>query len=339
MQIISTAYNNIFNNNYKFGTNNQAVVYKNLGNDFVNNNDYKSAIESYKKSISLDNTYADAYYNLAKAYYHTEKFEQAKITYENLVKLIPDNVEYRANLASCYLKTGDIKNARIQVEKALLLDKNYDPVHRILKEIELENMRRFSDKLAQTKIYAQEKENIANALKLVKTYYPKEVIDKVADVRVMFDTTEKMQGYSNIAQYENYNNRIVISNEYLWAAPEVVAAYLVHEIIHASDRDAYTSIKEEQDAYEESVKYWGKFNNGVKDPELDYAYDLYKQEPSLLAQRVRQIYKSRDNQIAEFSPNHGIEPWGLKFWLQKIKDFLFEIFLIPSKSKKLAVIA
>ena len=339
MQILSPEFSSFKYKSYKFGTNNQAVVYKNLGNDFVNNNDYKSAIESYKKSISLDNTYVDAYYNLAKTYYHLGYFEQSKAVYEKLIKFVPDNVEYRTNLANCYLKTKDIKNARLQVEKGLLLDNKYDPIHRVMKEIELENMRNFSDKLAQTKIFAQEKENIANALKLVKSYYPKEIIEKVADVIVTFDTTEKMQGYSNIAQYENYNNRIVISNEYLWAAPEVVAAYLVHEIIHAKDKDAYTSIKEEQDAYEESVKYWAKYNNGIKDPELDYACDLYKQEPSLLAQRVKQIYKSRDSKIADFSPNHGIKPWSLKYFLNILKDLFFETFLLSSKSKKLAVIA
>ena len=77
MQILSPVYNNVKYRNYKFGTNNQAVVYKNLGNDFVNNNDYKSAIESYRKAISLDSTYADAYYNLAKAYFHIEDFNNA----------------------------------------------------------------------------------------------------------------------------------------------------------------------------------------------------------------------------------------------------------------------
>ena len=106
MQILSPTYRIFQNKDYKFGINNQAVVYKNLGNDFINNNDYNSAIESYKQAISIDNNYADAYYNLAKAYYHIQNFELAKKTYEELVKLVPENVEYHINLANCYLKTN-----------------------------------------------------------------------------------------------------------------------------------------------------------------------------------------------------------------------------------------
>ncbi len=72
---------------------------------------------------------------------------------------------------------------------------------------------------------------------------------------------------------------------------------------------------------------------------MDYAFDLYKQEPSLLAQRVRQIYKSRDSKIADFSPNHGMKTWSLKYLFRILKDLFFETFLMSNKSKKLAVIA
>ena len=108
----------------------------------------------------------------------------------------------------------------------------------------------------------------------------------------------------NIAQYENHKKAITISNSYIYAAPQVIAAYLSHESVHAHDNDSYTSIREEQDAYQVAAKFWMKNAGGIKDPEMDYAVSLYQQSPSKLNDRVAEIYKLRDPGIAETSPNH-----------------------------------
>jgi hypothetical protein len=113
-----------------------------------------------------------------------------------------------------------------------------------------------------------------------------------------------MGGTSNIAQYENYKQTITVSNSYVYASPQVIAAYLAHESVHAKDNDPYTSIREEQDAYEIAAKFWMENSNGVSDPEMDYATALYKKSPSTLSSRVEEIYTLRDPSIAKTSPNH-----------------------------------
>jgi hypothetical protein len=42
---------------------------------------------------------------------------------------------------------------------------------------------------------------------------------------------------------------IRIKPELAFASPNVLGAYLIHELVHASDGDAISSIREEQDAY------------------------------------------------------------------------------------------
>ena len=66
-------------------------------------------------------------------------------------------------------------------------------------------------------------------------------------------------------------------------------------------------MREEQDAYEIATKFWIKHSKGVQDPEMDYAAELYKQSPTALASRVKEIYELRDPSIAQTSPNHPSE--------------------------------
>ena len=50
--------------------------------------------------------------------------------------------------------------------------------------------------------------------------------------------------YSKANNYvENAKKAITVSNAYIYAAPEVIAAYLSHESVHAHDHDPYTSVR------------------------------------------------------------------------------------------------
>ena len=65
-----------------------------------------------------------------------------------------------------------------------------------------------------------------------------------------------------------------------------------------------SSVREEQDAFETQTKFWIKNSNGIEDPELNFAVELYSKSAKDLADRVEEIYKARDPQIAMTSPNH-----------------------------------
>ena len=189
-------------------------------------------------------------------------------------------------------------------EKAASLDSSNDLANRSILETKNNILSIYSPQKAQTEKAEQAQKNLRAALDMTVKYMTPEFMQGLKDVVITFGETASMGGTSNIAQYENHKKTITISNAYIYAAPQVIAAYLSHESVHAHDNDPYTSIKEEQDAYQIAAKFWMKNSNGVKDPEMDYAVSLYKQSPSTLNDRVAEIYKLRDPDIADTSPNH-----------------------------------
>ena len=185
----------------------------------------------------------------------------------------------------------------------------------------------FSPQRAKKEREEYASKNLQKALQMTVNYMTPSYMKGLDDVIVCFGETASMGGTSNIAQYENYKKKITVADSYKYASPQVIAAYLTHESVHAHDDDAYTSVYEEQDAYETATQFWIDNSNGIKDPEMDYAADLYKQSPETLRQRVEEIYTLRDPSIAKTSPNHPpgrLFHWGIsnnKAAHQSIKQY------------------
>ncbi|MDD3012813.1 MAG: tetratricopeptide repeat protein [Candidatus Gastranaerophilales bacterium] len=314
----------------------QAESLKQAGNNQLQNNQYKKAIQLYKRAIELKPDYADAYFNLAKAYNSDGNKEKAILTYEELLKISPNDVEALTNLGECYKETNNLNEARKYYQKALDIDPRYDLAKRSIKEIENQFLAKTSPKTAKEELNKQSAENLEKARNLVMTYCPESITKDLEGITLQFGETNSMSGHPNIAQYENDKKTITVTNKYIWAAPEVIAAYLTHEAVHAKDRDPYSSIKEEQDAYRESVKFWLAHNNGIKDPEMDYASSLYLINPANLDEKVKEVYSTRDSSIPQYSPNHGIAAYGLEknsdnSVFSKIKNFFSSLFSKPAQ--------
>lgn len=258
----------------------------------------------YKQAINTRQEFVPPYYGLAKVYKNSDRTRQAIETYENLLKFHPEELEAQTLMGLCYKNIGDLEKARETFQNVCDKDPKYDYAQRSLKATENAILSKSNPELAEKIKTEQSQETLNKALELVAKNTPKSILDKVKDVNYSFNKTDSLAGHPNIAQYEHSKRNIVITDEYRWAAPEIVAAYIEHENIHASDNDGYTSIHEEQDAYDSSIEFWGKNSNGVKDPELDYATTLYKQNPLKLRSKVAEVYRTRDSSIPEYSPNH-----------------------------------
>jgi len=309
----------------------QAEMLKKAGNEQLQNNQNKKAIQLYKRAIELKPDYADAYFNLAKAYNSDGNKKNAISTYEELLKISPNDVEALTNLGECYNETNNPIEARKCYQKALDIDPKYDLANRSIKEIDNKLLAKTDPKAANEKLQQQSSETLSKALNLVMTYAPESITKDLGDIKLQFGETNSMSGHANIAQYENDKKSITVTNKYIWASPEVIAAYITHEAIHAKDRDPYSSIKEEQDAYRESVKFWLTHNNGIKDPEMDYASSLYLINPANLDEKVKEVYSTRDSSIPQYSPNHGLAAYGLEknpdeSIFNKIKNFFSDLF-------------
>jgi predicted metal-dependent hydrolase len=156
-----------------------------------------------------------------------------------------------------------------------------------------------------------EKELLFKARNLIKQYYTltnaPESSKKLAEtINISFEPTQVMDNVENIAEYDHPKRTIRLQPKMMFASPNVVAAYLAHELIHAEDQDGETSIQEEQDGYRELVNFWQRFKNAESEPNLDRTLKLYEESPTKLDEEVKRLYTMRNPLIAEKSPKHGL---------------------------------
>ncbi|MCK5176320.1 MAG: tetratricopeptide repeat protein [Candidatus Aenigmarchaeota archaeon] len=298
---------------------------KNIGDEYAYDEQNTKAIYYYKEAIKIKPDYTVSYYNLAKIYNKTGDFNKAINTYKELLAVKPDEVEAQTLIGQYFKEKGDYKIAEQAYKKAVEIDPKYDFALRSLKEINNLTLAQHNPEKAELIKQQTAKNNLKNSLMLINLHAPSDLIKGLKNINIIFDETDSLSGHQNIAQYENHNNKIVITNDYIWASPEIIAAYIMHEAVHAKDKDGISSIKEEQNAYQISIEFWIAHNNGIKDPELDYAADLYKENPQKLKQKVAYIYKSRDKSIPDYSPNHMPTEdidilTNLKLYLLKFKN-------------------
>lgn len=296
----------------KFMTNKFAELAKNAALRESEQKKYSKAINLYNISINKNSDDPDTYYHLAKMYKDSGNNSAAIDVYKKLLKIAPDNNEVLTLIGECYKNIGDYSAAKNYYTTAITADPKYDFANRSLKELDNDILAQKDPEKAKAQKLAETSQNLTKSLYLVKNNASPALVKGLKGVNFEFSKTDSLSGYQNIAQYEYSKNRIVVSDKYEYAAPEIIASYITHEAVHAKDRDPYTSIKEEQDGYKAAVEFWINNNHGVKDPELDYAKELYEKSPQTLSDKVRQIYATRDSGIAETSPNHDLMAKSLK---------------------------
>lgn len=274
------------------------------GDSLLNSDKASDAIAVYNQALKMDPDNVSINRKLGKANFHLKNYAESEAHYKKYVEQNQQNAEAWIDLGEAQRQNGFYKAAKESFEIALQLEPDNNLAKRSILETENNFISCFSplDAYEAKNRYAQQ--NLQKALQMTVDYMTPEFMQGLSNVQIKFGETASMGGTSNIAQYENGIKTITISNAYKYAAPQVIAAYLVHESVHAKDADAYTSIREEQDAYEVATKFWIQNSNGVKDPEMDYAADLYKKSPDALKNRVEEIYLMRDPDIAKTSPNH-----------------------------------
>ncbi len=274
------------------------------GDKALNENRPDEALNLYMQAKQKNPDDITIYRKLGKAFLNMNSYKSAQDNYKKYLDKTPEDTDAWIDYGDALRKDGLYKNSITAYEKALELDKGNDLAKRNIMEAKNSLLAVYSPEKARREKDMYASENLKKALQITVDYLGSEYMSKIADVNFCFGKTASMGGTGNIAQYENYKKGITVSDTHIYAAPEVIAAYLVHESVHASDKDAYTSVREEQDAYKAAAKFWIKNSNGIKDPEMDYAASLYKKSPSALSARVEEIYRLRDPQISATSPNH-----------------------------------
>lgn len=274
------------------------------GKDYAKHQKYDEAVDCFKKSIDIRPEAKDTYLELGKVYLRQEKYPDASSSIEIYLKSNQSDVDAILLLGDSYKGSGRYNDAIGQYSKATQLEPDNDLAQRSLKTVKNDLLACVDKQRADKEKYETAVANLKQAVSMAKGHLPSGYCKDLSDLTIVFDKTSKLSGTSNIAQYEHAKKKITVTSDYIYAAPNIVTAYLVHEFVHAKDKDSFTSVHEEQDAYREAAKYWENNSNGVKDPEMDYVVGLYKQAPDNLDSRVAEIYKLRDPDIAATSPNH-----------------------------------
>lgn len=274
------------------------------GDNALNSNNYDEALKNYKLANKRNPDEIQTYRKLGKTYFHLKDYASSQANFKIYLENRPDDVDTWIELGETQRQQGSYQQALTSFEKAKSLDSSNDLANRSILETKNNIISIYNPQRAKEERVEYANKNLKAALDMTVQYMTPEYMKKISDVVVEFGKTASMGGTPNIAQYENYKNKITVSDTYTYAAPQVIAAYLSHESVHAHDKDPYTSIREEQDAYQVAAKFWKEYSNGVSDPEMDYALGLYEKSPATLNSRVAEIYKLRDPDIAETSPNH-----------------------------------
>jgi tetratricopeptide (TPR) repeat protein len=295
----------------------QAEAYKEKGNDFFLLRHYDMAIAEYLKSLYADPAYTDPYYNLGKIYTMKGDAPRSVEVYRRLLAITPQDDEVRVLLAQQYIKLGQYPEALAQYTTALAHNPQFDPARRALALLQCQLTAQQNPAAGQAAFIAASTQNIAQAKQLAKTYYKTQpnghayaaLADKLS---YQYATTQARNMGDNMSEYDHQDPagskplRLVrFRPELAFANPAVTAAYLVHELVHALDNDAISSIMEEQDAYRHQARFWKAHRAQAQDPNLDMAANLYDKSVDLLDQEVRRSY-SDDNLLPEKSPGHGL---------------------------------
>lgn len=278
------------------------------GNNYRLQGKYDKAITVYKEALKYDPHYTDVLYNLGRTYRDVGDLDSAIVTFKTLLAIHPKDFESRTLLGEFYEEKGNIEDAIKEYKSVIDTEPLYDYARRNYYSARVKRIAQTRQAKANEITQEAAKRNLDMALQLIQNYAPDYIKTNLEGLTIAFGLTEEVNKYENLAQYENSNHRILISNKLVFAHPAVIATYLVHEAVHAGDRDPITSVREEQDAFREMTKFWINIHNGLIDPDLTLAMNLYLVHPVRLDDKVADLYIRRDPNIRMVSPNHGEQP-------------------------------
>lgn len=94
---------------------------------------YESAINYYKKSISLNSNFALAYNNCANIYMNVDSkyynIDEALNLYKKAISVEPNNLKALHNLGTTYIQLNDYDNALYYFQQLVVLDPEYSEVY------------------------------------------------------------------------------------------------------------------------------------------------------------------------------------------------------------------
>lgn len=289
----------------------EAEQYKNTGNEFRKRGMMEQARQAYETAIRVAPGYTAAYFNLAQLEALTGRMPRAVDLLSRLLAIDPMDHTARLTLGEYYERTGFTQEAKKRYLEILQVQPHFDPAKRKLDYLLYRDQVRFypdtADELLATRYREIMTKSKALLIEFFTVHQPNPVYRKlIQDLTIVFEPTQKTGDTDNMAEFDPRRGVTRLLPEMLFSSPNVVAAYLAHETVHAMDGDGHTSVLEEQDAYRHLARFWAVYKGQEVEPNLDRAVELYRQSMDALDQEVRRIYTIQSPGIADKSPGHGL---------------------------------
>ena len=112
-----------------------AEAYYNIGIALHNNGNLERAIEAYRKAISIKPDYAEAQNNMGNSFRKKGDLERAIDAYGKAISINPNYAEAYKNTGSAFEELGTIQKAKTAYRKAISIKPDYAEAHRILSSI------------------------------------------------------------------------------------------------------------------------------------------------------------------------------------------------------------
>ena len=90
-----------------------------LGDRYMEDLDYNSAVEAYNEALLIDPKNTQAYMGLAQAYSGIQDYDQAEVAYRQLLDLDTGNTEGYRQLAELYIRLEKLEEAKTLLESAI----------------------------------------------------------------------------------------------------------------------------------------------------------------------------------------------------------------------------
>lgn len=111
-------------NDNSVSKNKEALKYYELGIDESQKENFKGAIEYYKKAVKIDPNFSFAYDNMGICYRRLEQYDQAIDAYEKSLKIDPNGLMPLQNIAVAYSYKKEYKKAVKAYEKLAKIEPN-----------------------------------------------------------------------------------------------------------------------------------------------------------------------------------------------------------------------
>ena len=118
-----------------FGKDKLAMFYSNQGFDYYENASYEQAIDSFKKSLTLDPSVSTVHYNLAKAYDRAQLKEEAISEYRKSISLDPSFTWGYEALANIYFEKKLYDKAIAVLQEATANGVNNDEIDPLVNHV------------------------------------------------------------------------------------------------------------------------------------------------------------------------------------------------------------